>query len=269
MPPITLATLDARKAKGRRFAMITAYDAGFAALMGPAGVATVLVGDSLGMVVQGRTATVAVTLDDMVYHTECVARGIAAGEGPAPLIVADLPLGTYFSPDEAARSAARLVAAGANVVKLEGGAWLADTVAFLSARGLPVCAHLGLTPQTVDMLGGYKVQGKSEEGARRLREEAALLDQAGARLLLLECVPNAVGQAVTQAANVPVIGIGAGPATDGQVLVLHDMLGVSRGRTARFVKDYMAGVGSVEGAFRAFAQEVESGAYPAAEHCYG
>ena len=269
MRSMTLADLDARKAEGRRFAMVTAYDSGFSALMGSAGIACILVGDSLGMVVQGASSTVAVSLDDMVYHTRCVARGVETGEGPRPVIVADLPIGSYFTPEAAALSAARLVAAGANVVKLEGGAWLGETVRFLSERGLPVCAHLGLTPQSVDMLGGYKVQGKSDAQARRIENDAALLEEAGARLVLLECVPDSLGAAITRATRAPVIGIGAGPATDGQVLVLHDMLGVSRGRKARFVKDFLSEAGAVDGALRAFAQAVESGAYPAPEHCYG
>lgn len=269
MPQISLATLDGLKAKGKRFAMLTAYDAGFAGLMGEAGIASVLVGDSLGMVVQGAGSTAGVTMEDMVYHTGCVARGVAAGEGNVPLIVADMPLGSYYTPEDAARNAARLLGAGANVVKLEGGAWLADTVRFLTERGLPVCAHLGLTPQTADMLGGYKVQGRDAVAAKRIVDDSLALDAAGARLLLLECVPDAVGAAVREGGRVPVIGIGAGPGTDGQVLVLHDMLNVTRGRKARFVKNYMAGRDSVAAAFRAYAEEVESGAYPAPEHCYG
>ncbi|MBC00439.1 MAG: 3-methyl-2-oxobutanoate hydroxymethyltransferase [Rhodobacteraceae bacterium] len=269
MSAITLATLNKFKAERKRFSMVTAYDASFAGAAARAGVASVLVGDSLGMVVQGGASTVSVTLEDMAYHTACVARGIAACGAAAPLIVADLPLGTYYTPQEAGQNAARLMRAGANAVKLEGGAWLADTVRFLSERGVPVCAHLGLTPQTADMLGGYKVQGRDEAAARSIRDDAALLEAAGARLLVLECVPDALGAAVAASLSIPVIGIGAGPSTDAQVLVMHDMLGVSPGRKARFVKDYMAQAGGIEAAFRAFAEEVETGVYPAPEHCYG
>ncbi|SDU47677.1 3-methyl-2-oxobutanoate hydroxymethyltransferase [Stappia sp. ES.058] len=269
MSAITLATLNRFKADRKRFSMLTAYDASFAAAAARAGVASVLVGDSLGMVVQGGDSTVSVTIENMAYHTACVARGIAGSKDVAPLIVADLPLGTYYTPEAAGESAATLMRAGANVVKLEGGAWLADTVRFLTERGVPVCAHLGLTPQTADMLGGYKVQGRDETAARRIRDDAAALEAAGARLMVLECVPNAVGAAVASALSIPVIGIGAGPGTDAQVLVMHDMLGVSQGRKPRFVKDYMAQACGVEEAFRAFAEEVESGDYPAPEHCYG
>lgn len=268
MAQITLNTLDARKGEGRRFAMVTAYDASFAAAASGAGLETLLVGDSLGMVVQGRGSTVPVTMDDMAYHTACVRRGIEGGDH-RPLIVADMPFGAANAPDQAAANAARLMQAGANVVKIEGGAWVADTVRHLAERGMPVCAHLGLTPQTADMLGGYRLQGRDEAAAARIREEARLLEAAGARLLLLECVPDALGRAVSAAAKVPVIGIGAGPATDAQVLVLHDMLGLGEGRKARFVKDYLAGRGSIIEALRAFGEEVRSGAYPAPEHCYG
>ncbi|WP_041376371.1 3-methyl-2-oxobutanoate hydroxymethyltransferase [Polymorphum gilvum] len=269
MARTTLSTLDRIKAQGERFAVLTAYDASFAAMMGPAGISVVLVGDSLGMVVQGRGATTPVTLDEMVYHTHCVARGIGEGAADAPLIMADLPFMTYATPQDAARSAAALMRAGASVVKLEGGAWLADTVCFLAERGIPVCAHLGLTPQTTDMLGGYKVQGKTDESAARIVSEATLLDAAGARLVLLECVPDAVGRAVRETVAAPLIGIGAGPHTDAQVLVLHDMLGLSPGRKARFVKNYLAGRDSAQAAIAAFAEDVRSGAYPAPEHCYG
>ncbi|WP_029057714.1 3-methyl-2-oxobutanoate hydroxymethyltransferase [Stappia stellulata] len=269
MSAITLATLNRLKTERKRFSMLTAYDASFAATAARAGVASVLVGDSLGMVVQGGSSTVSVTLEDMAYHTACVARGVAGAGKAAPLIVADLPLGTYYTAEDAGRNAACLMRAGANAVKLEGGAFLAETVRFLTERGVPVCAHLGLTPQTADMLGGYKVQGRDEAAARQIQDDAVLLEAAGARLMVLECVPDAVGAAVAAALSIPVIGIGAGPGTDAQVLVMHDMLGVSPGRKARFVKDYMAQAGSVEAAFRAFAEEVETGVYPAPEHCYG
>ncbi|WP_249692708.1 3-methyl-2-oxobutanoate hydroxymethyltransferase [Stappia sp. WLB 29] len=268
MAQITLNTLDARKADGRRFAMVTAYDAGFALAAAGAGIETLLVGDSLGMVVQGRGSTVPVTMDDMAYHTACVRRGVEAGE-LRPLILADMPFGAANTPGQAAANAARLMQAGANAVKIEGGAWVAETVRHLTERGMPVCAHLGLTPQTADMLGGFRLQGRDEAAAARIREEARVLEEAGARLLLLECVPDALGRAVSEAAKAPVVGIGAGPSTDAQVLVLHDMLGLGEGRKARFVKDYLAGRGSITEALRAFGEEVRSGAYPAPEHCYG
>jgi 3-methyl-2-oxobutanoate hydroxymethyltransferase len=268
MTQVTLATLDRAKREGHRFAMLTAYDASFARAAAEAGVEVLLVGDSLGMVVQGLSSTVPVTMDDMVYHTSCVARGAADAE-PSPLIVADLPFGAVNTVEDAVANAASLMRAGANVVKIEGGAWLAPTVRHLGERGMPVCAHLGLTPQMADMLGGYKVQGRDDAAAARIRDDARVLEEAGARLLLLECVPDALGEAVTRAAGVPVVGIGAGPATDAQVLVMHDMLGISSGRKARFVKNYLSGRDSVSGAFRAFAEEVRAGAYPAPEHCYG
>lgn len=268
MAEVTLAVLDRMKREGRRFAVLTAYDATFAAMMGEAGVAVILVGDSLGMVVQGRRSTAPVTMDDMVYHTECVARGVQDSDD-RPLIMADMPFGTTFSPLEAAGHAARLMQAGANIVKIEGGAVMEETVRFLTAHGIPVCAHLGLTPQTTDMLGGYRVQGRGEDAGRKIVEDALALEAAGARMLLFECVPNAVGQAVAEAAKAPVIGIGAGPSVDAQVLVLQDMLDLTRGRKARFVKNYLEGRGDVQAAFRAFVEEVETGAYPAPEHCYG
>ncbi|WP_428699288.1 3-methyl-2-oxobutanoate hydroxymethyltransferase [Stappia sp.] len=268
MSQFTLSTLDGAKAEGRRFAMLTAYDASFAQVAARSGIETLLVGDSLGMVAQGHGSTLPVTMADMVYHTACVARGIESCE-QHPLLVADLPFAAANTPVDAAANAARLMQAGANAIKIEGGAWLAETVRHLSERGIPVCAHLGLTPQSADMLGGYRLQGRDEAAAARIRADAALLEEAGARLLLLECVPSGLGEAVTQAARVPVIGIGAGPATDAQVLVMHDMLGVTSGRKARFVKDYLAGRGCIADAFRAFAEEVRSGVYPAPEHCYG
>ncbi|MAA99265.1 MAG: 3-methyl-2-oxobutanoate hydroxymethyltransferase [Stappia sp.] len=269
MLQVTVSKLRALKEKGERFAMLTAYDATFATLIADAGIATILVGDSLGMTVQGHGATVAVTMEDMVYHTRCVARGVSRSDAERPLIVADMPLGSAYTVEDAARNAARLVRAGANVVKLEGGLWLAPVVRFLTERGLPVCCHMGLTPQTADMLGGFRLQGRGEEDAARIREEARVLEEAGARLLLLECVPNALGKDVSEGSSVPVIGIGAGPSTDAQVLVLHDMLGLTPGRKARFVKDFLADAGTVQAALAAFGKAVAEGTYPAAEHCYG
>ncbi len=268
MPHVTLATLDKCKADGRRFAVLTAYDATFAGMMADAGISVILVGDSLGMVIQGRSSTAPVTMSNMIYHTKCVARGVAASPGDQPLIMADMPFGTTFSPDQAAREAARLMQAGANIVKVEGGAAMVGVVAFLTAHGIPVCAHLGLTPQTTDMLGGYKVQGKGEEAAARIADDARALESAGARILLLECVPSAVGERVAKEAGVPVIGIGAGPSVDAQVLVLQDMLGITRGRHARFVKNYMQGGSTIAEALRQFTEEVECGNYPQPEHCY-
>lgn len=268
MPQITLATLDRRKAEGRRFAVLTAYDATFAAMMADAGVKVILVGDSLGMVIQGRPSTTPVSMADMVYHTKCAARGVAAGGEDKPLIMADMPFGTTFSPEQAANEAARLMQAGANIVKVEGGAAMVGVVDFLSTHGIPVCAHLGLTPQTTDMLGGYKVQGKGEAAAAQIAADARALESAGARMLLLECVPNGVGERVAKEAAVPVIGIGAGPSVDAQVLVLQDMLGITRGRHARFVKNYMEAGSNIADALRRYVVEVEEGIYPQPEHCY-
>jgi len=232
--------------------------------MEAAGVDAILIGDSLGNVVQGLQTTVPVTLDAMVYHTECVARARRLA-----WIVADLPYGTYHeSPQVAWRNAMRLAQAGAHMIKLEGGGWTTETVRFLTERGIPVCAHLGLTPQTVTALSGFKVQGKDAESAARIKAHARELVDAGAQMLLLEMVPAALAGELTRALGVPVIGIGAGAECSGQVLVMHDMLGVGGGRKPRFVRDFMQGSASVGEAFARYVADVKSGAFPAAQHTY-
>ncbi|AUL99780.1 3-methyl-2-oxobutanoate hydroxymethyltransferase [Pseudothauera hydrothermalis] len=263
--PVTLFELGKMRAEGRKIAVLTCYDASFAALEERAGVEVILVGDSLGNVLQGHTSTLPVSLDHMVYHTESVARGCRR-----PLIIADLPFGSYHeSPAQAMRNAARLMAAGAHMVKLEGGQFMADTVRFLVERGVPVCAHIGLTPQSVHQLGGYRVQGRSEQGAARLKADALALEQAGAALVVLEMVPAAVAKDITASlTSMATIGIGAGPDCDGQVLVLYDMLGVYPGKTARFVKNFMDGASSIEEAVARYVAAVKDGSFPAPEHCY-
>ncbi|MDH0863009.1 3-methyl-2-oxobutanoate hydroxymethyltransferase [Mitsuaria sp. GD03876] len=262
--PVTLQRLLDMHAAGEKIAMLTAYDATFAQAMDDAGVDAILIGDSLGNVVQGLKTTVPVTLDAMVYHTECVARARHTA-----WILADLPYGTYHeSPQVAWRHAMRLAQAGAHMVKLEGGGWTTETVRFLTERGFPVCAHLGLTPQTVTALSGYKVQGRDAESAAQIQAHARELVDAGAQMLLLEMVPAALAGELTRALGVPVIGIGAGPECSGQVLVMHDMLGVGTGRKPRFVRDFMRGSASVGEAFARYVADVKSGAFPAPEHSY-
>ncbi|MES1999988.1 MAG: 3-methyl-2-oxobutanoate hydroxymethyltransferase [Pseudomonadota bacterium] len=260
----SLLTLQQRASAGEKLAVLTAYDASFAALLESCGIDALLVGDSLGMVLQGQRSTLPVRLADMVYHTASVARG-----APASFIIADLPFGSYqASPAQAFEAAAQLMAAGAHCVKLEGGAVMVDTVAFLSARGIPVCAHLGLLPQSVNTLGGYKVQGKSEPAAQQLLADALALQQAGAGMTVLEAIPATLAAEVTQALHIPTIGIGAGPDCSGQVLVLHDMLGVTAGKPPRFVRNFMMGADSIQTAVSAYVKAVKSGEFPAPEHCF-
>ena len=261
---ITVPTLQKMKAEGQKIAMLTCYEASFAALMNRAGVDALLVGDSLGMTVQGRDSTLPVTLAEMCYHTAAVARGNSNA-----MIVADLPFGAYQqSREQAFAAAAELMQAGAHVVKLEGGTFMADTTAFLQQRGIPVCAHIGLTPQSVHALGGYKVQGKGDDAAERLLVDARAHDAADAAMILMEAVPAELGSRVTQAVSCPTIGIGAGAGCDGQVLVMHDMLGVYPGKTARFVKNFMDGQSSVQAAVEAYVRAVKDGSFPAAEHTF-
>ncbi len=260
---VTAPSLLSMRGAGEKIAALTCYDASFASLIDGCGAEILLVGDSLGNVCQGHGTTLPVTLADIAYHTACVARG-----NQTALLVADMPFGTYATPQSAFENAATLMRAGAQMVKLEGGAWLADTVAFLSERAIPVFAHLGLTPQSVHQLGGFKVQGKTEEGAARLKADALALQTAGASLLLLEAIPAALGEEVTNMLSIPTIGIGAGPDCSGQVLVMHDMLGVFPGKKARFVRNFMEGQSSVEGAFRAYVKAVKDQSFPAVEHCF-
>jgi len=260
---VTLPALQAMRQAGEKIPVLTCYDASFATLMDRCGVDVLLVGDSLGNVAQGHGTTLPVTLADMVYHTSCVARG-----NRNALLAADMPFGTYATPQAAYDNAVKLMQAGAQIVKLEGGGWLADTVRFLVERAIPVFAHLGLTPQYVHGLGGFKVQGKTAAGARQLKSDALALQAAGASLLLIEAIPAELGAAVTDSLSIPTIGIGAGPGCSGQVLVMHDMLGVFPGRKARFVHDFMDGQSSIEGAVRAYVAAVKDGTFPAAEHCF-
>ena len=261
---VTVATLQKMKAEGKPFSCLTAYDAAFATVLENAGIDVVLVGDSVGMVVQGRDTTIPVTLDEMIYHSQMVARGMQR-----PMLMVDMPFMSYSTPDECLRNAAKLMKdGGAHIVKLEWGELQLDMVKRLSECGVPVCAHLGLTPQAVFKIGGYRVQGRDDETAARLREDALELEAAGADILLLECVPMALAAEVTKAANIPVIGIGAGPDCDGQILVLYDILDIAPGKRTRFSKNYMQGQESIEGAVRKYVEEVESGTFPTAEYSF-
>ena len=262
--PWTVPALREAKREGRKLVMLTCYDAGFARTLDGAGVDLVLVGDSLGMVVQGHGSTLPVSVDDIAYHTACVSRGLARA-----LLIADLPFQSDANADRALDASTRLLQAGAAMVKLEGAGHKLDTIRYLVDREVPVCAHLGLTPQSVLRLGGYKVQGRDEMAAERLRADAVAVAEAGASLLVLECVPMGVAASITADIPIPTIGIGAGPHCDGQVLVLHDLLGVGSGhRRPKFVKDFLAEGGSVAGAVQAFGQAVREGRFPDAEHSY-
>jgi 3-methyl-2-oxobutanoate hydroxymethyltransferase len=265
--PLSLPRLREMQAHGEKITMLTAYDATFAAVADAAGVECILVGDSLGMVCQGLTSTVGVTLETMRHHTECVANGLRRSQATAWLI-GDLPFGSYHeSKEQALRSAVVLMQAGAHMVKLEGGGWTAETVRFLVERGIPVCAHLGLTPQTVHALGGYRVQGKGEEAAATLKRHAHELQDAGAAMMVLEMVPAALSADLTkELAHCATIGIGAGSGTAGQVLVLHDMLGMNLGKMPKFVRNFMEGAdnktASVRGAMEAYVRAVKDGSFP-------
>jgi len=263
--PISLPELARMKREGEKIAMLTAYDASFAALVDRCGVDVALVGDSLGNVIQGKTSTLPVTMEQMIYHTECVGHMVERA-----MCVADMPFGSYQeSREQALRNAVRLLAVGAEMVKLEGGSLMAETVHFLVERGIPVCAHIGLTPQSVHALGGYRVQGRGEEAAARMKADARALEQAGATLMVLEMVPAALAAEITlELKTCATIGIGAGAGCDGQVLVLHDMLGVYPGKKGRFVKDFMAEAQSIDGAVQAYIKAVKDGSFPSTEHTY-
>jgi 3-methyl-2-oxobutanoate hydroxymethyltransferase len=259
---LTLTDFAGMKSRGEKIAMLTCYDASFAAVCDDAGVDMLLVGDSLGMVVQGHETTLPVALEHTVYHTACVARG-----SKRAMVVADLPFGSYqVSPQQAFESSVRGMAAGAQMVKLEGGEAMAATVQFLVERGIPVCGHVGLTPQSVHQLGGFRVQGKTADAAQRLLDDARRLQDAGAAMIVLEAIPAPLAARVTQSLAIPTIGIGAGPDCSGQVLVLHDMLDVFPGRKPRFVRNFMAGSDSIRSALRRYVEAVKSGEFPAPEH---
>ena len=260
----TLTKLQTMRGKGEKIAVLTCYDASFAALLEAQGVDVLLVGDSLGMVLQGHETTLPVTLGDMTYHTACVARGAKRA-----FIVSDMPFGTFqVSPHETFAHAAQLMAAGAQMVKLEGGAAMVETVSFLTGRGIPVCGHLGLTPQSVHQMGGYRVQGKEAAAAQQLLQDALALEQAGMGMLVLEAVPAALAAEITSQLTIPTIGIGAGAACSGQVLVLHDILDIYPGKKARFVKNYMQGADSIAAAVANYVAEVKNGSFPAKEHSF-
>jgi 3-methyl-2-oxobutanoate hydroxymethyltransferase len=262
--PVTLPRLREMRAASEPIAMLTCYDASFARLLDAQGVDCVLVGDSLGMVIQGLDSTLPVSMDEVAYHTRCVARGLSAA-----WLIADMPFGSYQAgPEQALDSAVELMQAGAKMVKLEGGEWLAPTVAFLVERGIPVCAHLGLTPQSVHALGGYRIQGRSESDAERLLADARALDEAGAALMVLELIPTALAARVTDAVTLATIGIGAGGQVSGQVLVLHDMLDVYPGRKPRFVRNFMQGQPDIASAVAAYVGAVKDRSFPSAEHGY-
>ena len=264
--PISINTLANRKGDGQKFACLTAYDALFSELISSVGIEVMLVGDSLGMVLQGHDSTLPVTLDDMVYHMNCVRRG---NEGS--LIMADLPFMSYASASQSLESAAALMRCGAHMVKLEGGAWLAESTRLLHERGIPVCAHMGLTPQSINRFGGFRVQGRNPEQASLMLDEALILEDSGASVLLLECVPTDLGKTITDRLQIPVIGIGAGPHTDGQIMVLHDMLGITPSsiKTPKFVKNFLpVSQDGIRGALQAYADAVRDGSFPAPEHCF-
>ncbi|MBU1691883.1 MAG: 3-methyl-2-oxobutanoate hydroxymethyltransferase [Gammaproteobacteria bacterium] len=261
---VTLSNLQKMAGSGEKIAVLTCYDASFATLLENSGVDVLLVGDSLGMVVQGEETTLPVSMDDMVYHTRCVARGANKA-----FIVADMPFGSYQQgPARAFANAAKLMAAGAQMVKLEGGIAMAKTVGFLVERGIPVCGHVGLTPQSVHQLGGYKVQGKGDAAAQKLIEDALALQQAGAGLLVLEAIPAALARQVTQQLTIPTIGIGAGPNCAGQVLVLYDLLGIYPGKPPKFARNFLVGTGDIQAAVVDYVKAVKDGSFPAPEHCF-
>jgi 3-methyl-2-oxobutanoate hydroxymethyltransferase len=263
-PPVNVASLGRMKEQGEKISCITCYDASYAALVDAADIDVVLVGDSLGMVIQGHDTTVPVTLDHIIYHCRAVARGLVR-----PFLMADMPFMTYTSKETALANAVKLMQeGGAKMVKLEGGAGQADIVEFLASHDIAVCAHLGLRPQSVHKTGGFRVQGREEAAAERMRNDAKLLQDAGADVVLLECVPSHLGREITAELHVPVIGIGAGPDTDGQILVLYDVLDITPGRKPRFVQNFQQGLDSPLAAIQAYGAAVKSRAYPAPEHCF-
>lgn len=262
MGKVTISTLDKMKAAGEKFVCITAYDATFSRLISDAGAETILVGDSLGMVLQGHDSTIPVSIDDMAYHTQCVSRA-----QPNSLVIADMPFMSYATAKHAMSNATQLMQAGAQMVKMEGGTWLSDSISKLVERGIPVCAHLGLTPQSVNTFGGFKVQGRTPKEAKSILADAVEIQDAGASLLVLECVPSHLAADISRKVDIPVIGIGAGADTDGQVLVMHDLLGLSD-HTARFVQNFMDGQASIQDGLKAFVDAVKSGQYPREEHTY-
>lgn len=259
--PITISKLLTMRAEGEKITMLTAYDSTMSALLNRSGVETILIGDSLGNVIQGHSSTTPVTVEQVAYHTECVARA-----NTHAFVIADLPFASYGDPVQALDSAAELMRAGADMVKLEGGDWQVDIIQYLVERSVPVCAHLGLLPQSVHILGGYKVQGKSKDAASLMLEQAIACEQAGAQMIVLEAIPSSLGKLITESLSIPTIGIGAGAHCSGQVLVLQDMLGISPGKPPKFVKNFMDSHTSIEAAVKAYVREVKSGKFPGPEH---
>lgn len=261
---VTIRTLQQLKNQGEKFLCVTAYDYCSAFAISSAGIETILVGDSLGMVIQGHDSSLPVTIDDMAYHVHCVKKGLQNS-----LLIADLPFMSYYSEQESLRNAAILMREGAQMIKLEGGAWIAETTRLLVERGIPVCAHMGLTPQSVNHLGGYRVQGRDPEHSQLIIDEAKMLQKAGASMILIECVPIELGKRLSEALDIPVMGIGAGSHTDAQVLVWHDLLGLYPGKPAKFVKNFLHGnTRGIQGALEDFREAVKSGNFPDIEHSY-
>ncbi|WP_419208935.1 3-methyl-2-oxobutanoate hydroxymethyltransferase [Photobacterium leiognathi subsp. mandapamensis] len=263
MKKITINDLMKWKQEGRKFASVTAYDASFAQLFEQQEMPVILVGDSLGMVLQGREDTLPVMVEDIAYHT----RSVRAGS-PNALLMADMPFMSYATPEQACENAAKLMRAGANMVKLEGGAWLADTISMLAERAVPVCAHLGLTPQSVNIFGGYKVQGRDIDKAEQMVKDAIVLKNAGAQIIVLECVPASLAERITKTVDIPVIGIGAGNSTDGQILVMHDMFGISANYMPKFSKNFLAETGDMREAVTKYIKDVETGEFPGPQHTF-
>ena len=263
MSKITLSQLQKMKQEGQKIAVMTAYDATFAHLFDEAGIPALLIGDSLGMVVQGHSDTLPVTIDEMAYHTRCVRRGTSNA-----FVIADMSFMSYSDPQSACHNAAKLMAAGASMVKLEGGEWLCETVRQLQRNGVPVCGHLGLTPQSVHVFGGFRIQGRDEQQAEEIYHHALALQAAGIQMLVLECVPAALAIRISKALRIPVIGIGAGNGTDGQVLVMQDAIGITSGYTPKFTKNFLAEADTIQGAIALYMQQVADGTFPGPEHSF-
>ncbi|MCF2862168.1 3-methyl-2-oxobutanoate hydroxymethyltransferase [Pseudoalteromonas sp. Cnat2-41] len=261
MAKISVSTLAKKKQAGEKITSLTAYDASFAKLFADNGVDAVLVGDSLGMVLQGSDDTLAVSIEDIAYHTRCVRAG-----SRDLFVIADMPFMTYNTVSASCENAAKLMRAGANMVKVEGGEWLHDSIQALTQQGVPVCGHLGLTPQSVHVFGGFKIQGRDQAQAQKMIADAQALEQAGAQLLVLECIPSALAKAITDAVSIPTIGIGAGNQTDGQILVMHDLVGISAGYIPKFSKNFLAETGNMPAAVQKFCEDVKSGAFPGPDH---
>lgn len=261
MAKISVSKLAEMKRNGEKIAALTAYDASFSSLFADNGVHVMLVGDSLGMVLQGGSDTLAVTVQDIAYHTRCVRAGTKDA-----FVIADMPFMSYSNVADSCKNAAELMRAGANMVKVEGGEWLYESIAAMTQQGIPVCGHLGLTPQSVHVFGGFKIQGRDQAAAEKMINDAKALEKAGAQLLVLECIPSVLAKAITEAVSIPTIGIGAGKDTDGQILVMHDLVGISAGYIPKFSKNFLAETGNMPAAVKKFINDVQSGAFPSSEH---